>query len=164
MSKKPSRISAVRRLAPWCLLGLLALPLTLHAGTGGGTGWTIDDMYFQWSERHPNDQANSSVNDCANIPTRVGANPNARQCGTVTFERLTTHNCTTGVKVTVTDATPAPLPAGTCALNKCTTGLASRIGTSCVASADCTCAPGELFIAARSTTEPLGENVCLQPQ
>jgi hypothetical protein len=136
----------------------------LEGGTGGATGWEVDDMYFQWSERHPNDQSNSSINDCANIPTRVGANPNARQCGTVAFERLTTHNCTTGIKVTVTDATPAPLPVGTCAASKCTTGLASRIGISCTANADCTCAAGEVFIAGRSTTEPLGENFCLQPQ
>ncbi|MGH9867143.1 MAG: thrombospondin type 3 repeat-containing protein [Candidatus Polarisedimenticolia bacterium] len=144
----------------------------LEGGAGGSLGWTIDDAYFHWSERHPTDQSNSSVNDCANIPTRVGANLAARQCGTITWERLTTHNCTTGIKVSVTDSTPAAIPAGTCSdvdpgpgvSLKCTAGLASRINTGCAVNADCTCAPGNVAIDARSTTEPLGESVCLAPQ
>ncbi|HZI94351.1 MAG TPA: hypothetical protein VFE84_08910, partial [Patescibacteria group bacterium] len=43
----------------------------------GALGFTIDDVYFTWSEQHPTDQSNTSANDCANIPTRPGANPNA---------------------------------------------------------------------------------------
>ncbi|MGH9870830.1 MAG: thrombospondin type 3 repeat-containing protein [Candidatus Polarisedimenticolia bacterium] len=136
----------------------------LEGGTGGGLGWTIDDAYFHWSERHPMDQSDTGINDCASIPSRLGANPAARQCGTITWERLTTHNCTTGIKVTVTDATPAPAPAGTCTAGRCVAGLSSRVGTSCATNADCTCAPGEVAIDARSTTEPLGEAFCLAPQ
>ncbi len=136
----------------------------LEGGTSGGRGWTIDDAYFHWSERHPKDQSDASINDCANIPSRAGANPAARQCATITWERLTTHNCTTGIKVTVTDATPDPAPSGTCTAGRCTAGLPSRIGTSCAAAIDCTCAAGEVAIDARSTTEPLGEGFCLAPQ
>ncbi len=165
---------------------LVAGPVT-RAGTGGGLGWTLDDVYFQWSERHPKDQPGNSVNDCAAIGgkcvvgvctmgkvgqacgtdadclARPGSNINARPCGTITFERLTTHNCTTGIKVTVTDSTPAAPPAGVCTGGKCSSGLSSRLNTGCSSNADCTCAPGEVAIEARSTTELRGESVCLSP-
>ncbi len=168
------------------LLLLIAVPLA-RAGTGGGLGWTLDDVYFQWSERHPADQAGDSINDCAAIGgkcvasictvgkvgqacandaqcvARPGTNVNARPCGTITFERLTTHNCTTGIRVTVTDSTPAAAPAGVCTSGKCSSGLSSRLNTGCASNADCTCAPGEVAIEARSTTEPLGESYCLSP-
>ncbi len=44
-----------------------------EGGQGGDTGWTIDDVYFEWSERHAIDQDANSRNDCASIPSRPGA-------------------------------------------------------------------------------------------
>ncbi|HZI94648.1 MAG TPA: thrombospondin type 3 repeat-containing protein [Patescibacteria group bacterium] len=111
----------------------------LEGGTGS-IGWTVDDVYFEWSEQHPIDQSNTSVNDCANIPTRVGANPNARQCATLTFERLSLNNCTSGVKVTLTDGT--------------TTGTVGTGG----------CAAGQVPVNVRSVDEPAGETLCLTPR
>ncbi len=87
---------------------------TLIEGALGGVhkGWTIDDAYFEWSERTAMDQDANSPNDCDNIASRPGASLNATQCGTVSFERLVIHNCTTGIDVIVTDATPTPSPCG----------------------------------------------------
>ncbi|HKY33638.1 MAG TPA: thrombospondin type 3 repeat-containing protein [Candidatus Polarisedimenticolia bacterium] len=168
--------------------------LLAEGGQGGALGWTIDDLYFQWSERHPADQASNSINDCSRIGghcnagtstcdvgnigaactpgpagdascvVRPGGNAAARQCGTITFEQLTVHSCTSGIKVVVTDQTPAALPAGVCTAGKCTAGLSARIGATCSAAADCTCAPGEVTVDVRSTTEALGDSFCLQPQ
>ncbi len=108
----------------------------LHeGGTPGGTGWTIDDVYMEWSERHMADQDPNGANDCANIPNRPGADPAARQCGNVTFERLAIHNCTTGIRATITDATPALGGGG--------------------------CGGSQVALLARSTSEPAGETFCL---
>src|SRR5262245_53525274 len=89
-----------------------------EAGDAGSKGWSIDDPYFEWSEQHPTDQPANSINDCnaiggkctANVCTignvgaacttdaqcvrRAGSNVNARQCGTVAFERMYLHACT----------------------------------------------------------------------
>ncbi|MGH9870277.1 MAG: thrombospondin type 3 repeat-containing protein [Candidatus Polarisedimenticolia bacterium] len=132
----------------------------LEGGAGGGLGWTIDDAYFHWSEKHPMDQSNSSPNDCGNVSS--GGNPNARPCATITWDRLNTHNCTTGIKVKVADTTPAPAPTGVCSIGKCTAGLLSRLNTFCSFNADCACAPGEIAIDVRSTTDL--EDFCLAPQ
>ncbi len=81
----------------------------LEGGFGGGdTGWTLDDAYFEWSERTAVDQDPNGLNDCADIPTRPGANPAATQCATLNLERLAIHNCTTGIDVIVADPTPTP--------------------------------------------------------
>ena len=112
----------------------------LGEGGQGALGFTLDDVYFTWSEQHPTDQSNTSANDCANIPTRPGANPNARQCATVEFERLRIHNCTTGIKVLLTDSTTA-VTAGTGG-----------------------CAAGQVPVNVRSNQEPLGETFCLAPR
>ncbi|HET9481272.1 MAG TPA: thrombospondin type 3 repeat-containing protein [Candidatus Polarisedimenticolia bacterium] len=111
-----------------------------EAGQGGGLGWTIDDLYFEWTERHPADQDADSPNDCAKIPTRPGANPAARQCGTVAFERLTIHNCTTGVNLIVTDSTAG----------------ATR-GT-----AGCPADSVPVNVRTGDSAEPLGEVFCLE--
>jgi len=134
-----------------------------EGGQGGDLGWTIDDVYFEWSERHPTDQDPNGPNDCANIPNRPGANPGASQCGTVAFERLTIHNCTTGVKVTVTDPTP-----NLGGLHKCDTGTGKCIlglkNTACTIDDDCLpCALTQVAVDVRSTDEPLGETFCLDP-
>ena len=81
----------------------------VEGGLGGqDTGWTVDDGYFEWSERTAVDQDPNGQNDCVDIPTRPGANPASTQCATINFERLAIHNCTTGIDVTVTDTTPTP--------------------------------------------------------
>jgi hypothetical protein len=107
---------------------------------GGPNSWTLDDVYAEWSERHAADQAAGATNDCANIPSRPGANPNARQCATLTFGSLSLHECTGGLPLTLVDATPEAAPAGS------------------------GCSPGEAAVRVRSTPEPDGEVVCLQPQ
>ena len=81
----------------------------VEGGLGGSDiGWVLDDGYFEWSERTAVDQDPNGQNDCADIPTRPGANPASTQCATVNFERLAIHNCTTGIDVIVTDTTPTP--------------------------------------------------------
>jgi hypothetical protein len=139
-----------------------------EGGVGGALGWTVDDVYFLWSEQHPADQANNDINDCsriggkcvANVCTignvgaacvtgpagdascvvRTGGNPNARQCAVVSFERLTLHNCTTGIRIALDDD-----------------DTASTAGTG-------GCGPTQVPVNVRGqTNETAGEVFCLDP-
>ncbi len=134
-----------------------------EGGVGGALGWTVDDVYFVWSEQHPADQSNNDINDCSRIGgdcvssvctvgnvgaacstdaqcvVRTNGNPNARQCAVVSFERLTLHNCTTGIRVAVDDD-----------------DTASTVGTG-------GCPAGQVPMNIRSNEEPLSEVFCLSP-
>ncbi|MGH9870390.1 MAG: thrombospondin type 3 repeat-containing protein [Candidatus Polarisedimenticolia bacterium] len=113
---------------------------TLFEGGVGARGWTIDDPYIEWSEQHAVDQAPGSVNDCSEIPFRPGSDPASSQCAVVSFERLTLHECTEGVIVTVIDGTTA-----------------STVGTM-------GCPIGQVPVLLRSAGEPAGEIFCLAPR
>lgn len=112
---------------------------TLFEEGGGAGGWTIDDPYIEWSERHGVDQPAGGVNDCASIPARVGANPASSQCAVVSFERMALHDCTDGVRVTLVD------------------------GTTAATSGTMGCSIGQVPVLARSVDEPAGEIFCLAP-
>ncbi len=105
-----------------------------------GNGWTVDDVYAEWSEQHAKDQDPNDLNDCDDIPARPGADPDARQCAALSFDRLAIHTCTTGIPVTLVDDTPASLAPGS------------------------PCAAGQVEVLARSEDEPLGERFCLAPR
>jgi len=111
----------------------------LDAGQGGALGWTVDDIYFVWSEQHPVDQGNDSIDDCSRIGQRQGAHPAARQCAVVGLERLTLNTCTTGLSIRAVDFT---------------TSLTEGTGG---------CGAGEIPVLLRSNEEPLGESLCLEP-
>ncbi|HEY3177130.1 MAG TPA: S8 family serine peptidase [Candidatus Polarisedimenticolia bacterium] len=137
----------------------------LSEGGLGARGWTIDDPYLEWSEQHPADQDPNDVDDCrrigghcsfetstcdigklgtpcapgpagdASCVRRAGSTAAARPCGTVSFERMYLHNCSTGLKIIVSDATPAAGTGG--------------------------CGPTQVPVNVRSDEEPFGELFCL---
>ncbi len=107
-------------------------------------GWTVDDVYFEWSESHAATQDPNGDNACDNISTRPGAHPDAEQCAVIALERLTFHKCSTGINVQVFDATSS--------------ATAGTLG----------CPGGQVPINARtnniaSQEEPRGETFCLAP-
>ncbi len=110
---------------------------------GGDTamGWTLDDIYFEWSEAHPAEQdpnSTSHLNDCDDIADRPGANPGAEQCAVLALERLTFHKCSTGIKATLVD-----------------TSTSATVNTE-------GCTGGTVPINVRSGQEPKGETFCLE--
>jgi hypothetical protein len=161
----------------------------LSEGGVGAKGWTIDDPYFEWSEQHPKDQDPNDINDCraigakctanicelgkvgqactvdADCLRRAGTNAGARQCGTVAFERMYLHNCTTGMKVVLTDTSTASVvgTGGLCTGGVCVEGPGSKKGLACTTNAQCSCAAGEVPVSVISNEEAFGETLCLAP-
>jgi hypothetical protein len=127
---------------------------TVIEGGAAAMGWTIDDVYFEWSETHPTDQGTdpndpNNINDCARINQRPGANINARQCGVLALERLTFSNCSTSIKMTLVDTTTSGDP-NTIPPTPATRGTQG-------------CGVNQVPVNVRSNEELAGEVFCLDP-